>query len=170
MNETEILIARLKERLAYDPKTGHFRWLKCRDDYFTGKIAGAANSDGYWHISIDGVILKGHRIAWAMTYEKWPPREIDHRNGNGLDNRIDNLRLATRSQNNQNKRVYKNNVSGIKGVHFLREKNAYVARITINGKRTYLGYFKKAEEAGLAYKDASIAAWGEYSTVTSRGA
>lgn len=163
-----ISIARLKERLAYDPKTGHFRWLKCRHE-FVGKIAGS-NNNGYRHILIDGILLKGHRIAWAMTYGEWPSDEIDHRNGNGLDNRIDNLRLATRSQNNQNKMVYKNNVCGIKGVHFIKDKNAYSACITVNGKRTYLGYFKKAKEAGLAYREASKAAWGEYSTVTSRGA
>lgn len=73
--------------------------------------------------------------------------ETDHIDGNGLNNCRDNLRLATHSQNNMNKRIRSDNTSGYKGVTYDKRKKKYFARIYKDGKVKYLGYFKTPEEA-----------------------
>lgn len=77
--------------------------------------------------------------------------EIDHINGNKLDNRKENLRHATRSQNQANKTKYKNNKSGYKGVRFA--KGGWIAQITKDRKTTHIGFYKTAEEAAKAYDE-----------------
>lgn len=87
---------------------------------------------------------------------------VDHINGDGLDNRSCNLRLATRSQNNMNRRVGLGGKTGIRGVLYSEERKVYYARIKVKGKNIYLGTFVTAEEAAKAYADASAKYHGEY--------
>jgi hypothetical protein len=86
--------------------------------------------------------------------------EVDHINLNGLDNRRDNLRLATNSQNNMNVRRYRNNKSGFKGVHLA--KGRWRASIRLNYKLYHLGYFDTPEEAYGAYCEAAKERFGEF--------
>lgn len=86
--------------------------------------------------------------------------QCDHISLNRCDNRRANLRIATYSQNAQNKFVYKNNKTGFKGVDFSHGK--YRARIQIDRKSVMLGLFSTSEEAGLAYSNASKMIHGEY--------
>jgi len=88
--------------------------------------------------------------------------DVDHINTNPLDNRRDNLRIATTQQNCKNKNKYKNNTSGFKGVSFHKKAQKYRARIQIDGKNTPLGYFATAEGAHEAYKQAAIQHNGEF--------
>ncbi len=73
--------------------------------------------------------------------------QVDHRNRNGLDNRRINLKLVTNGENQQNKRLLKNNTSGFNGVFWRKDRQRWVAYITINGKRIILGHKKTKEDA-----------------------
>lgn len=99
-----------------------------------------------------------HRVVMESPDEL----EVDHRDGNGLNNRRGNLRLATRSQNNQNRNTGVNNTSGYKGVTWHKAKGKWNARIKINGKRRNLGYFSNPESAAAAYAAASSELHGEF--------
>lgn len=87
---------------------------------------------------------------------------VDHKNGDGLDNRRANLRLATNSQNQLNQRRNSANTSGYKGVGWHRARKGFRARIKFQGKRLELGIFKTAEEAHEAYKQAALRYAGEF--------
>lgn len=91
---------------------------------------------------------------------------IDHINGNKLDNRRSNLRIANRSQNAANGNKHKNNTSGYKGASFMnvpsRGLKQWVSTITVNRKRICIGYFLTAEEAARAYDKAAKEHFGEY--------
>lgn len=90
--------------------------------------------------------------------------EIDHRDGNGLNNCKSNLRLATRSENMQNSRVPKNNRYGVKGVCFLpnRYGKKWKAAICANNRAITLGHFHTKEEAAKAYNEAAKKYHGEF--------
>lgn len=89
-------------------------------------------------------------------------RQVDHRNGDGLDNRRANLREANRTQNNANARRRVDNTSGFKGVTFDARINRWSARIHVNNQRRSLGYHATAEEAARAYDAAAHEAFGEF--------
>lgn len=93
----------------------------------------------------------------------WP--YIDHRNGNGLDNRRNNLRPATVAQNTANKRIYKNNTSGFKGVSWRPDVRRWIAYIQADGSRRHLGYHKSVENAARAYDTAAREAFGDYAAL-----
>lgn len=88
---------------------------------------------------------------------------VDHRNGDGLDNRRSNLRLATKRQNSQNGKKIRGKVK-LKGVTYRSDKDVYRARITVNGKTLHLGDFGTAEEAGGAYDRAAVLHFGEFAS------
>ena len=88
--------------------------------------------------------------------------QIDHRDGDGLNNRRSNLRVATRSQNMHNRSAYCNNKSGFKGVDFRKEGGKWRAKIRINNKEKHLGMFDSPEEAHEAYCRASEKYHGEF--------
>ena len=145
---------RIRELFAYAPDTGLFTRIKPVRGKSIGNIAGAVQQNGYIYIKVDNVLYKAHRLAWLHTYGKWPSMAIDHVNGIRADNRIINLRLATRSQNSANSQRRKDNTSGFKGVH--RLGNRWVARIQHEGMRLHLGMFETAEGAHAAYTVAAI--------------
>ena len=88
--------------------------------------------------------------------------DTDHSDGDGLNNRRDNLRVATRSQNQHNQRVALRNTSGFKGVTWHKAKGKWNALIKLHGKRRNLGYFSLAEDAAAAYAKASEELHGEF--------
>jgi len=87
---------------------------------------------------------------------------VDHKNHDSLDNRKDNLRLCTKSQNQMNKRIQKNNTSGYVGVSFRKELNKWQAYITKDKKRIYLGFHIKKSEAAEAYNKKALELFGEF--------
>lgn len=90
--------------------------------------------------------------------------EVDHVNHNSLDNRRDNLRLATRAQNSANVSRLAKNSSGFKGVHWNEEKRAWCATITHNKKRVFLGLFKDKQDAAKAYDEAALVYHGAFAS------
>ena len=88
--------------------------------------------------------------------------EVDHKNCNGMDNRRDNLRLATRSQNNQNRRIGIRNTSGFKGVSWDNGRRKWIATIKIHGRSKRIGQFSTPETAATAYAIASARIHGEF--------
>jgi hypothetical protein len=155
---------RLRELLSYDPETGVFRWRVTRGGTArAGTVAGASRRDGYVLISIGNVRYLAHRLAWLWVTSTWPPDEVDHKNGDPSDNRLENLRPATRSQNNANVRAQKNNRAGLKGVCFDgRYRLPYEARIYTNGQKRVIGRYTTPEAANAAYAAAAQQHFGAF--------
>ena len=150
---------RLLEVINYDPVTGVMTWKKptarrCK----VGDVVGTI-SRGYRRVVIDGAGYQAHRLAWFYFYGTWP-NEIDHKNLNRQDNRIANLREATRRQNQANKPSPSTNTSGFKGVYLKRRK--WAAQIKSHGEVYYLGTFQTPQEAHAAYSLAAQQFFGEF--------
>ena len=144
--------AQVRKALSYDPETGLFVWkIKPAKNRESGGIAGGISSNGYWRISVYGVRRTAHRIAWLYVHGEWPKQDIDHINGVRTDNRIDNLRVVSRSINLQNQRTAKshNKSTGILGAY--PAGNRFTSRIQVFGQDIYLGCFETAQQAHMAY-------------------
>jgi hypothetical protein len=157
-----LTIERLREVLAYDPATGHFIWRRDNTRVKAGAIAGGIDSWGYRQIKIDGRMYLAHRLAWFFARGEWPEFIIDHRNGEKLDNRIDNLRPATDAESARNAPLKSSNRTGLKGVCWNKEQEAFKASICVNKKHLHLGYFETAEAAHQAYCAAAANLHGDF--------
>ena len=135
----------LKSILRYNPETGNFTWLVKRKGCKLGSIAGC-KCGGRVLITIDGHKYKAHRLAWFYMKGEWP-EEVDHFDRNPLNNKLVNLRKATRVQNAQNMGVYSTNTSGHTGMSFRKDIQKWRALIRYNGSKVSLGCFNSKEEA-----------------------
>lgn len=108
------------------------------------------------------LLLHREILARMLGRELLTTEEVDHINGNGLDNRRENLRLANRAQQNRNTRMKRNNTSGFKGVSYHKPNNRWCAYITVNSKTVYLGSFLTPEEAHEAYCKKATEVYGEF--------
>jgi hypothetical protein len=145
---------RLRELLAYDPETGVFTWrVGNRRNVVPGQRAGCPDTGGYLLIRVAGRLVAAHRLAWLYVHGEWPSEQVDHINSVKTDNRICNLRLATRAQNMRNMGLRRSNTSGFKGAwkHGKRWKSV----IMVDRRRIHLGCFDTPEEAHAAYCDAA---------------
>lgn len=134
----------------YDASTGVFTNRKGRGPARKDAIAGTVNSRGYVIIRINKINYCAHRLAWLYVHGEWPDKYIDHVNGNKADNRINNLRVVSQSENLQNvSRPHADNKSGCLGA--IKNKNRWTARISINGVNHNLGSYATPEEANSAY-------------------
>jgi len=132
----------------YDPENGIITWkIKRSNRKQAGSEAGLIDSNGYRRIKVSPKLYLAHRIAWLLYYKEWPDRLVDHINMDVSDNRICNLRIATKSQNMMNTKKYKSNTSGYKGVYYKKREKCYIGNITINGERHMTKQYKTAEEA-----------------------
>ena len=113
-----------------------------------GDRAGSINQGGYRFVRIQNKVYLEHRLIYTMFYGDCP-KFLDHINGNKSDNRIENLRPCTTTQNQQNKKLSKVNKSGYKGVCWREEKKVWRVAIRANGKRIEIGSFRDLELAGL---------------------
>ena len=150
--------------LSYDRNTGVFVWLVSRGSVKPGRLAGTKTfGRGKWYlkIKVDRRFYAAQSFAWLLEYSEWP-KMLDHINGDSLDNRIENLRKCNMSQNKGNSRVYKNNLSGAKGVFQDKETGKYRVTIQCKRKRKYIGSYHKLEEAKEAYIKAATELFGEF--------
>lgn len=142
---------RLKQLLHYEPQMGVFTWRVDRNHLArSGCVAGSVNSCGYRHIWIDGRQYKASRLAWLYVHGAFPSGLIDHIDRVRTNDRISNLRIASRIENGQNLGVRKNNKSGFVGVSWHKRTSKWTAQIAINGRKIYLGLFNTAKEASAA--------------------
>ena len=147
----------------YEPETGRLIWKNCARPHFNGKEAGVVNDRGYRYVRIDKVMYLAHRLIWLRETGR-EDCNLDHINRNKADNRLCNLREATRMQNNANRVMPKK--SGLpRGVRRVTRSKTYEASIKVNYRQIYLGSFKTPEEAGEAYCKAARQHFGEFALV-----
>ena len=145
--------------LIYDPNSGSFQWRRSTTTggcVQPGRACGSISESGYLRIRIAGRLYMAHRIVWAYVHGRWPTDQIDHINGNRSDNRLCNLREASRSLNMQNQRraQSKNRSSGLLGVSWRKDRSRWQASIRLDGRLEHLGYFISPEDAHAEYVSA----------------
>lgn len=157
---TKVSHEQLKKNLFYDPVVGVFLWRKKLGRKFATfcDFAGRIDYAGYVKIKLNGREYSAHRLAWFYVHGDWPSEEIDHRNGKRSDNRIDNLREATKTQNAGNTACKSNNKLGVKGVR-QRQNGLYEVRF----HQKTIGLFVSLEDAALAYLEKSKSHYGDFS-------
>lgn len=126
---------------------------------------GWLNSCGYIQVEVSGKNFMLHRIIYEMHNGTIPAGlQIDHIDGNPLNNRIENLRLCNQIENRQNSKLSKNNTTGYRGI-LKTPNNKYQARLTVNGKKLYLGLFTTPEEAFNCVEQKRKELYGEFAVL-----
>lgn len=118
-----------------------------------GTQAGWLHSNGYFRCKVKGKPYLVHRLIY-LAHHGYLPEILDHINGNPLDNRIENLREASKYENQYNSKIRNDNSSGVKGIGWNKTKKKWIVRIKINGVRKHLGAFDDLELAELVILEA----------------
>ena len=153
-----------KELIAqtFEYVNGNLYWKTASKNkqHLIGKLAGSIHKTGYRHITWLGKVNKEHRLIF-MLHHGYMPKEIDHINGNRADNRIENLREVTRSQNQFNK-APQANTSGVRNVSWHKKAKAWIVRLTMKNKTVFCQYFKDFELAELVALEAREKFFGKF--------
>ena len=157
----------LHDVLDYNPETGVFTWKHSSPSTKKGEVAGKIYDNGYRYIAVAGVYFPAALLAWIWVHGVDPKGVVDHIDLDKLNDRISNLRPATRSQNRANRNPPAHNRSGFKGVFWNSQKMKWHARIMLDYKSRHLGFFDSIEDAARAYKEAALQTWGEFARVPS---
>ncbi len=174
INETEIAIDPRKVRwlFDYDELTGEVRWRNPNPQSRkkVGALAGGLSkgtpgqTGSIWKIHFNGHGVSRARVAWVHYYgaDIEPGDWINHRSSDVLDDRITNLQLVDRGRAMMGRRAVANSASGLKGVHWNKVHNTWVARIRVRGRLKWLGNHKTKEQAHQAYTSAAQRHFGKY--------
>lgn len=157
-----ITLERLRSLVSYDPETGDFASVASRGGIRHSASLGHVEENGYRRLMIDGRRYLAHRLAWFFVTGEWPAEGVDHKNGDRDDNRWANLRLATASQNQANRRKPRGYSCPLKGAHWNRFRSVWQSYIRVQGRSLYLGRFDTPEAAHAAYAAAATLHFGEY--------
>jgi hypothetical protein len=169
-----LCVETLRQILSCDFETGALTWKK-RDvsmfnhssqdagrhaaswnSQFAGKVAFTSrHNKGYMRGVIFGEHYLAHRVVYALANGEWPKDQIDHKNGIRSDNRLVNIRSASRSENNRNAKVRTTNKSGVMGVAWCSRREKWRARIRSSSKQIHLGYFNCKSAAAIVRAVAS---------------
>ena len=157
----DLTVDLLNHLFEYDKETGNLIWKIQNQGARKGSIAGTLRPDGRYQIAINNKLYLTHRLVFLM-HKGYLPEILDHINNDAGDNRIENLRAASRSQNGYNSKLASNNKSGYKGVFWLKETKKWRAGITFNKKAIYLGCFDNVEEAAEVVRKAREELHGDF--------
>lgn len=161
MKKPKLTLRRLRQLLTYDMTSGVLRWTKnCPQKQFSGCEAGTIKPSGYRLVRIDGQYYRSHRLAWFLVKGKWPPRDIDHKDTDKANNKWENLRLASESQNVANSKPWARKTLP-KGV-YKRADGRYVAQIKKDRKSHWLGSYATPDAAHAAYAKAAARLHGKF--------
>jgi hypothetical protein len=153
----------LRKFLSYDPATGIFtRRVGTSWNAPAGSVAGCVRGDGYVLINVMNESFFGHHLAWLYMTGEWPTLFVDHRNTITSDNRWENLREASRTQNAANSGLPRHNTSGVKGVCWDRRRRKWMAKIKINQRCINIGRFESIEAATAAYTAKAKELFGDF--------
>lgn len=152
----------VKRLLEYDPETGVLTWKINISNRKIGDVAGYSYTlkrqgesyKRYIKIGIKDKKYLAHRIIWLYVNGSFPENEIDHIDGDGTNNKIENLREVEHKENSKNRRKPSNNISGMVGIAYVYNK--WRVTIRVNGKRIHLGYFKDIQDAIISRKEAEL--------------
>lgn len=163
----------LRQLLDYDPETGSLTWRKRPVEMFGESARGAERAAASWNSRYAGTpalasvsrqgyargaifdrVYLAHRVAWAIYHGSWPTEEIDHINHVRTDNRICNLRPASREENCRNISRASNNSSGVTGVSWHKAGRKWLAVIVHKEEQHFLGLFTDFHDAVAARKTA----------------
>ena len=156
-------LSRLHELFEYRDDGVLIRKIDVAKNARKGDIVGNLTNYGYLNFQINGKKYFVHRIIYYMHHGHMDDTmQIDHIDGNPANNRIENLRLVTRSQNGCNRKIDKNSTTGVKGVSWHKNIMKFEARIMKNNKRVHIGYYDTLEAAEKAITEARENEHGEY--------
>ena len=158
--ETIITQEYLKKILHYDPDTGDWVWLISVPGRKKGEPAGGRRPDGYGRISINNKRYLMHRLSFLYMTGEFPEEEVDHRDGNPFNDKWDNLRAVSHSENMRNSCVRKRNKLGVKGVK-KHVSGGYIGYIC-KDKIIYEKWFKELEHAKNWREEKEIELFGEF--------
>ena len=163
MRSALITAEEARNLFAYDPVTGSLtRRVTVSNNARAGQIITCRNSAGYRVVRAFGRLYRTSRIIWLMQTGAWPPHEVDHRDRDKANEAWENLRSATRPQNQANTEPSAANTSGYKGVYFSRPRGCWLAQIRVLGVWHGLGAFDSAEDAHAAYAAKARELYGEF--------
>lgn len=148
----------VRRLLDYDPETGVFtRLVRTSNRICEGDVAGCLSDSGYWLVRVGGRRYPAHRLAWLYAYDEWPRDEIDHIDRDRANNRLSNLRQATRRENAQNLSLSCKNTSGVTGVSWDAQRAKWCVRLRLNRRKLHFGRFTCYGHAVRARRVAEIA-------------
>ena len=131
---------------AFEYRDGNLFWKVSRGRAKAGDKAGCKNWNGYAFVGFNGKQHMAHRVIF-LIHRGFMPEYVDHINRNPSDNRIENLRACTNSENLCNAKLPKHNTSGVKGITWLKREGKWQARIWVNGKAKSIGRFASLDDA-----------------------
>lgn len=145
-------LERLRELFDLDAETGVLRWkVRPHTRINVGDVAGNKHPDGYRRVMVNKTGIQAHRVVFALVHGYFP-LQVDHINGIRDDNRPQNLRAATPSENSRNRRRQANNKSGVKGVSWHARYSKWRAAVHVDGRRHHVGYFNDLDTAAAAVR------------------
>ena len=144
-------------------KDGKLFWKESKSGVKANTEAGLVSEKGYRRIKIFGKTHMAHRLVWAYHHDDVPDW-LDHADENKLNNRLENLRPATKIQNGYNISNRKNNKSGVKGVYFCKKSKKWIAELSVNKQIKRVGYFDDIELAELVVCEARSLYHGQFAS------
>ena len=153
MKQHSLTAEEARKALSYCPETGIFKkFLKRKKEW---RVVGYVNpTKGQTNVCINGGKYLANRLAWLMHYGEWPEMDVGYIDGNKSNNSIANLKLNTKSETCQKRKLRTDNTSGYTGVMWNKATNTWQAQIGVNNKNIVIGQFATAKQASMAYLQA----------------